>query len=178
MSTTNEKLNLVKSAIKTFQNFPKDGIIFRDIFGVFEDVTALKAMKDLILEHASSLQFDTIAALDSRGFLIGPIISAELGVPFVPIRKAGKLPGDVIQQHYTLEYGETTMEIQNESICKGTRVLIVDDLLATGGSMAAAIQLLQKVGAQIVECFVIIELCSLNGRSKLDVPVYSLIQYD
>ncbi|KAG5325550.1 APT phosphoribosyltransferase, partial [Pseudoatta argentina] len=174
----NDKLQILKNAIKSYPDFPEPGIIFRDIFGVFNNITALRAMKDLIMEHILFLEFDLVVGLDSRGFLFGPIISIELDKPFLPIRKKGKLPGKVIQQKYTLEYGEATFELQTEFINKGTRVLIVDDLLATGGTMAAAVQLIKSTGADIIECIVIMELTLLKGRDKVDVPVHSFIQYD
>ncbi|XP_033225194.1 adenine phosphoribosyltransferase [Belonocnema kinseyi] len=173
-----EKLKIIKNAVGTYPNFPKDGITFRDIFGIFQNVTALRALKDLIIDHASSLEIDVVVGLDSRGFLLGPIISLELGIPFFPIRKKGKLPGKVIQQSYTLEYGEDVFEIQTGNLSSGKKALIVDDLLATGGSMTGAIKLLEKTGVKVVECLAVIELTSLNGRSKLDAPVHSLIQYD
>ncbi|KAH0947365.1 hypothetical protein HN011_008324 [Eciton burchellii] len=174
----NDKLQILKDAIRSYRDFPKPGITFRDIFSVFYDTVALKALKDLIIEHVLFLEVDVIIGLDSRGFLFGPMICMELNKPFLPIRKKGKLPGKVIQQDYTLEYGEATFEMQSEFLNKGTKVLIVDDLLATGGTMAAAIQLLKSVGADIIECLVIIELTSLKGRNKLDVPCYSLVQFN
>ncbi|KAG7210765.1 hypothetical protein KM043_012259 [Ampulex compressa] len=174
----NEKLQILKDTIRSYPDFPKPGIIFRDIFGVFHNMVALRAMKDLIVEHILFLEVDLVVGLDSRGFLFAPMICLELGKPFMPIRKKGKLPGKVLQQTFTLEYGEATFEIQTEFIKNGTRVLIVDDLLATGGTMAAAVQLLKSTGANVVECMVIIELTELKGREKLDVPVHSFIQYD
>ncbi|KAG5339653.1 APT phosphoribosyltransferase, partial [Acromyrmex charruanus] len=174
----NDKLQILKNAIKSYPDFPEPGIIFRDIFGVFNNITALRTMKDLIMEHILFLEVDLVVGLDSRGFLFGPIISIELDKPFLPIRKKGKLPGKVIQQKYTLEYGEATFELQTEFINKGTRVLIVDDLLATGGTMAAAVQLIKSTGADIIECIVIMELTLLKGRDKVGVPVHSFIQYD
>ncbi|XP_018340312.1 PREDICTED: adenine phosphoribosyltransferase [Trachymyrmex septentrionalis] len=174
----NDKLQILKNAIKSYPDFPEPGIIFRDIFGVFNNITALRAMKDLIMEHILFLEVDLVVGLDSRGFLFGPIISMELDKPFLPIRKKGKLPGKVIQQKYTLEYGEATFELQTEFINKGARVLIVDDLLATGGTMAAAVQLIKSTGADVIKCIVIIELTLLKGRDKVGVPVHSFIQYD
>ncbi|XP_057321295.1 adenine phosphoribosyltransferase isoform X2 [Microplitis mediator] len=129
----NDKLQIVKDAIKTYVNFPKEGIIYKDIFGVYQNVTAMRAMNDLLIDHVKSLQkVDVIVGLDSRGFLLGPILSNEFGKPFVPIRKKGKLPGNIQRESYTLEYGEATVEIQTDSISNGKKVLIVDDLLATG----------------------------------------------
>ncbi|CAK9833582.1 Adenine phosphoribosyltransferase [Anthophora retusa] len=174
----NEKLSLLRDAIDTYPDFPKPGIIFRDIFGVFRNIAALRALKDLLIEHILFLEVDLIIALDSRGFLFGPLISLELGKPFLPIRKKGKLPGKVVQRSYELEYGEETFELQTQYISKDTRVLIVDDLLATGGSMEAAIETVKLTEAEIVECLVIIELTGLKGREKLGVPVHSFIQYD
>ncbi|XP_011305307.1 adenine phosphoribosyltransferase [Fopius arisanus] len=173
-----EKLQIVRSAVKTYKHFPKQGIIYKDIFGVFQNVAAMRALKDLLVEHASSLNIDVIVGLDSRGFLVGPLIAVELGKPFVPIRKKGKLPGDVAEKTFSLEYGEATFEVQTESISKDNRVLIVDDLLATGGSMAAAIELVKSLEGEVVECLIIMELVYLGGRSKLQAPVYSLIEYD
>ncbi|CAK9801544.1 Adenine phosphoribosyltransferase [Anthophora plagiata] len=174
----NEKLLLLRDAIDTYPDFPKPGIIFRDIFGVFRNIAALRALKDLLIEHILFLEVDLIIALDSRGFLFGPLISLELGKPFLPIRKKGKLPGKVVQRSYELEYGEETFELQTQYIRKKSRVLIVDDLLATGGSMEAAIETVKLTEAEIVECLVIIELTGLKGREKLGVPVHSFIQYD
>lgn len=173
-----QKLEVLRNAIRTYPDFPKPNIIFRDIFGAFSDVVALRAMRDLIVEHILFLEVDVVVGLDSRGFLFGPIISLELGKPFLPIRKKGKLPGNVRQKSYTLEYGEETFEVQVDLLPKGARVLIVDDLLATGGTMAAAVELLEFAEATVVECLVIIELVGLNGRNKLKAPVHSFIQYD
>ncbi|KOC68616.1 Adenine phosphoribosyltransferase [Habropoda laboriosa] len=173
-----EKLQLLRDSIISYPDFPKPGIIFRDIFGVLHNIIALKAVKDLIVEHILFLEVDLIIGIDSRGFLFGPMICLELGKPFLPIRKKGKLPGKVIQQSYDLEYGQDTFELQTEYINKNTRVLIIDDLLATGGSMAAAVELVKSTEAEVVECLVIIELTGLKGREKLDVPVHSFIQYD
>ncbi|KAL0113830.1 hypothetical protein PUN28_011278 [Cardiocondyla obscurior] len=174
----NYKLQILKNAIKSYPDFPKPGIIFQDTFGVFYNNVALKALKDLIVEHVSSLEIDLVIGLDSRGFLFGPIICMELNKPFLPIRKKGKLPGKIIQQKYALEYGEATFELQTEFIKKGTKVLIVDDLLATGGSLGAAVQLVNSVGADVIECLVIMELTLLKGRDKVGAPVHSFIQYD
>ncbi|XP_003400763.1 adenine phosphoribosyltransferase [Bombus vosnesenskii] len=173
-----EKIQLLRDAIDIYPNFPKPGIIYRDIFGVFRNIVALRAMKDLIVEHILFLEVDLVVGLDSRGFLFGPIICMELGKPFLPVRKKGKLPGNVVQHTFTLEYGQDTFEIQTKHIKKGTRVLIVDDLLATGGSMLAAISLIKSTGAEVIECLTIIELTGLKGREKLGVPVHSFVQYD
>ncbi|PBC29276.1 adenine phosphoribosyltransferase [Apis cerana] len=174
----NEKIQLLRDSIATFPDFPKPGVLYRDIFGIFRNISAVRAMKDLIVEHILFLEVDFIVGLDSRGFLFGPIICMELGKPFLPIRKKGKLPGKVFNRTFNSEYGEDTFEIQTEQIKQGSRVLIVDDLLATGGTMEAAIELVKAVGGEVIECLTIIELIGLKGREKLSVPVHSFIQYD
>ncbi|KAI4490692.1 hypothetical protein M0804_003636 [Polistes exclamans] len=172
-----QKLKLLKDSIKSYEDFPKPGIIFRDIFPVFQNTLALKAMRDLLVEHVLFLEVDLIVGLDSRGFLLGPMICTEIDKPFIPIRKKGKLPGKVARQNFNLEYGEATFELQVESIKEGTRVLIIDDLLATGGSMGAAIKLLKSLNAEVVECLVVMELTELKAREKLNVSVHSFVQF-
>lgn len=172
-----QKLKLLKDSIKSYEDFPKPGIIFRDIFPVFQNTLALKAMRDLLVEHVLFLEVDLIVGLDSRGFLLGPMICTEIDKPFIPIRKKGKLPGKVARQNFNLEYGEAAFELQVESIKEGTRVLIIDDLLATGGSMGAAIKLLKSLNAEIVECLVVMELTELKAREKLNVSVHSFVQF-
>lgn len=173
-----QKLQLLRDTVKSYPDFPKPGVVFRDVFPIFRNMTAFRAMRDLLMEHVLFLDIDFVVGTDSRGFLFGPMICLELGKPFLPIRKKGKLPGNVLQQSCVSEYGEATFEVQTECIQKGAKLLVVDDLLATGGSMAAAVQLLRQSGAEVVECLVIIELNGLKGRERLDVPVHSLIQYD
>lgn len=135
---------------------------------------------DTLLSHCKTISpaIECVAALDARGFLFGPILALELKVPFVPIRKKGKLPGEVLSQSYKLEYGQDTLQLQSNSIKAGQRVIIVDDLLATGGSMNAACSLIKKVGAVVVECLVVMELLALKGRDNISDPVHSLIKYD
>lgn len=174
---------MVKDSIVAYPDFPKPGIVFQDVFGVMLNPAALKALMELVREKAASLkgQVDCVIGLDSRGFLFGPTMAIELGVPFIPVRKAGKLPGECVGISYDLEYGSASVEMQKVGFegQKKRRVLIVDDLLATGGTMKAAVDLVQKVGSTPVECYVIIELAFLNGRAKLpgDVTVTSLISF-
>ncbi|XP_014214864.1 adenine phosphoribosyltransferase 1 isoform X1 [Copidosoma floridanum] len=173
-----QKLKLVKDALTSYPDFPKPGVIFRDIFGIFRNAAAMQAMTDLILGHVALLDIELIVGLDSRGFLLGPLISLGLAKPFIPIRKKGKLPGKVIQQSYTMEYGEDTIEMQINDLHGKNKVLLVDDLIATGGTMEAAEKLVKSAGMSVVQCFFIVELSSLKGRTKLTAPVHSLIQYD
>ncbi|XP_011503381.1 PREDICTED: adenine phosphoribosyltransferase [Ceratosolen solmsi marchali] len=172
------KLKLVKEAIKSYPDFPKTGVLFRDVFEIFQNAQALQALKDLLVEHVALLDIDIIVGLDSKGFLLGPIISLGLAKPFIPIRKKGKLPGKVFRQNYTLEYGEDTFEIQTDAVQGKKKALIVDDLIATGGTMSAAEKLLKELGVVTVECLVIIELTSFKGRSKLEAPLHSLLQFN
>uniref|UniRef100_A0A0K0CZZ1 adenine phosphoribosyltransferase n=1 Tax=Angiostrongylus cantonensis TaxID=6313 RepID=A0A0K0CZZ1_ANGCA len=124
-------------------------------------------------------EIDAIAALEARGFLFGPIVAIRLGIPFIPIRKKGKLPGDCIQASYVKEYGEDIIEIQSNVVSQGWRIVILDDLLATGGTIKAAVDVISKAGAIVKEVFVIIELTPLHGRDKIpEVPVFSLISYN
>ncbi|XP_014214869.1 adenine phosphoribosyltransferase isoform X2 [Copidosoma floridanum] len=167
-----QKLKLVKDALTSYPDFPKPGVIFRDIFGIFRNAAAMQAMTDLILGHVALLDIELIVGLDSRGFLLGPLISLGLAKPFIPIRKKGKLPGKVIQQSYTMEYGEDTIEMQINDLHGKNKVLLVDDLIATGE------KLVKSAGMSVVQCFFIVELSSLKGRTKLTAPVHSLIQYD
>lgn len=139
------------------------------------------ALKELFLAHIKREcpDVEVVCGLEARGFLFGFQIAADLGIPFVPIRKKGKLPGELYSQEYALEYGTDKFEIQKNAIKSGQKVLIVDDLLATGGTMEAASRLIEKCGGQVAECLAVIELVGLNGRSKLaGTKVHSFIQYD
>ncbi|PSN31287.1 Adenine phosphoribosyltransferase [Blattella germanica] len=179
MADLKQKLDFVKENIKSYPDFPKPGIIFRDIFSVLRNPPAFQALQDILIDYVANLspKPDVIVALESRGFLIGPLLSLHFKIPFVPVRKRGKLPGNVKQQEYALEYGTDVFEIQTESIHPGQNVLIVDDLLATGGSMKAACLLLDQLKAKVVQCLVIMELKALNGRKDLHVPIHSFVQY-
>jgi len=181
------RVKLVQNSLVAYQNFPKPGITFQDIFsGVFLKPEALEALMQLMEEKAKSLkgEVDCVVGLDSRGFLMGPTMARAIGVPFVPIRKKGKLPGECFDTSYELEYGSAEVEIQKvgfqgENGLK--KALIVDDLLATGGTMEAAVKLIKQCGATSVECYVIIELKDLKGREKIhrdnnDTRVSAIVQ--
>lgn len=179
MTNFQGKIDLVRNAICSYPDFPKPGILFRDVFSVLREPVAFKALHEVFVEHVKNLSppVQAIAALESRGFLFGPKLALEFGIPFIPIRKKGKLPGNVESISYELEYGKDTFEIQLDGLKKGINVLIVDDLLATGGSMGAACQLLKKAGLEISQCLVVMELKDLSGRSKITEPVHAFIQY-
>ncbi|CAO3660640.1 unnamed protein product [Rhizopus stolonifer] len=148
------------------------------MFPVFQDPTAVEALICNIVHHITSTyegKIDAVVGLDARGFLFGPLIALRLGAAFVPVRKQGKLPGDCAQATYKKEYGEDVFELQKSSLKEGARVIIVDDLIATGGSASAAGQLVKQCNAKTVEYVFIMELDFLNGSKTLDAPVYSLI---
>ena len=175
--------NLLKDYIKSYPDFPKKGILFRDIFPLLQDPVATNLMMGDFRDFIEKLQKDNlkpdyIVGIESRGFLIGAALAARDVIGFVPIRKKGKLPGDVIGVNYTLEYGEDRLEIAT-GILKGKKVLLIDDLLATGGTAKASCELINKAGGQLVGCGFIIELLGLNGRDNIpNVPIESLICYD
>uniref|UniRef100_A0A8D0GNZ3 Adenine phosphoribosyltransferase n=1 Tax=Sphenodon punctatus TaxID=8508 RepID=A0A8D0GNZ3_SPHPU len=180
-NTEEQQLRLVQERIRGFPDFPAPGVLFRDISPLLKDPVAFRAAIDLLEAHlkASRSHIDYIAGLDSRGFLFGPILAQRLGVGFVLIRKKGKLPGPTESISFSLEYGTAELEVQSDAVEPGQKVILIDDLLATGGTMRAACQLMKKLKAEILECVVVVELKSLKGAEKLhSFPVFSLLQYD
>ncbi|KAJ9655857.1 adenine phosphoribosyltransferase [Neophaeococcomyces mojaviensis] len=176
-----EQTEIFRQAITKTPDFPKAGILFEDIFPIFTSPhhheALIKAYELQTQEIVGTGQKpDVLVGLDARGFLIGPTLALRLGCSFVPVRKAGKLPGKLQTVTYEKEYGEDSFAIQDNSIPTGAKVVIVDDLIATGGSAAAAGELVKKCGGQLLGYIFIIELVGLNGRSKLDAPVYTLIE--
>lgn len=176
---SDERLKNIKNCITSYPNFPKDGIVYRDFLPILRNPSVLEDMIsifcDIIKTNYDQTSF--LFALESRGFLLGPLIAAKLKLPFIPIRKSGKLPGDVKKMSYSLEYGRDSLEIQVGCVKKGDSVVIVDDLLATGGSLEASVALLESCGATVVACLVVIELPELEGRKKLKVPAHALVQF-
>ncbi|KAM9803887.1 adenine phosphoribosyltransferase [Neosynchiropus ocellatus] len=173
------KLQLVCRHIRSFQDFPKKGILFRDICPLLKDPAALTAATDLFEDHvrANYPDVDLIVGLDARGFLFGPLLAQRLGIGFVLVRKKGKLPGRTVSVAYDLEYGKAEAEIQEDAVTAGQKVLLIDDLLATGGTLFAACELMKKQQAEVLSCMVVIELKELNGAEKLKSQVFSLVQY-
>lgn len=168
----------LKSKIRDIPDFPKKGILFKDITTLLKDGPALKKTVDLLYEKAKEFQPDLIVGMESRGFIFAPLIAYLLGVGFVPTRKPGKLPAETIAQEYVLEYGSDKIEIHKDAILPGQRVLIVDDLLATGGTAAAVGELVKQLGGEIAGYLFLIELDFLKGREKLSgKQVVSLLSY-
>ena len=168
----------LKQLIRSIPDFPKPGILFYDISTLLAHPkawhTAIERLADLIRPHKP----DVLAGIESRGFLLAAPLALALGTGFVMMRKQGKLPGTTVRHTYALEYGTDTIEIQQDAVHKGSRVVLVDDLLATGGTMGAAVNLLETVGAVVPATAVIIELTFLEGRKRLAPPVETLLQYD
>ena len=164
--------------IRDVPDFPKPGILFKDITTLLKDGDAFRASIDGLLERIGKRDVDCVVGMESRGFIFGAPIAYKLGVGFVPVRKLGKLPADVVSVEYDLEYGSATLEMHRDSMKKGAKVLIVDDLLATGGTVAGTIELVKQLGGEIVACAFLIELTALRGRDKLGgYDVVTLITY-
>jgi len=168
----------LKDHIREVPDFPEPGILFYDISTMLAHRDAWRHCVDKLAESVAPEKPDLLAGIESRGFLTAAPLALELGCGFTMIRKKGKLPGDTIEQTYDLEYGTDTIEIQADAIVPGQRVVLMDDLLATGGTAAAAVALLRKVGAEVRAASFIIELTFLTGRDKLDLPISSLLAYD
>ena len=167
-----------KTIIRGIPDFPKKGILFRDITPLMSDPVIFASLLKDLKKTALTFQSDCIAAIESRGFLIGAPLASQLGLPLVLIRKQGKLPGETEKVTYDLEYGQDTLEIHSDAICKDQRVLLVDDLLATGGTLLASAKLIEKLGGTVSGVTVLIELSDLEGRAKLgDLEVAALVRY-
>lgn len=168
----------LKSLIRSVPDFPKKGIIFKDITTLLQDPEGLKKSADLLFEMAKGRGITKVAAVESRGFIMGALLAYRLGCGFVPIRKPGKLPSRTIKEFYSLEYGEDSVEIHQDSIVNGDKVLLHDDLLATGGTMEAAVKLVERLGGEVSQISFLIELDFLSGRERLSrYDVRSLIHF-
>ena len=171
--------NYLKNQIRDVPDFPKQGIVFKDITPLFQNPDVFERVIADFAERYKGMQIDTIVGIESRGFLFGTPLALALKSSFVPIRKKGKLPYKTVDISYDLEYGSATIEMHTDAIKSGQRVLVIDDLLATGGTAGAACELVESQGGEVVECAFVVELAFLNGRSKMGkTPVFSLISYD
>lgn len=180
MSRSDRAPRRVEDYIRTIPDFPHAGIMFRDVTTLFLDPRGFRLAIDQLLSPYVGERIDKVAGLEARGFILGGAVAHQLSVGFVPIRKKGKLPGKTIEQDYTLEYGQATVEIHDDCLQPGEKVLLVDDLLATGGTAQAGIALIEKLGAEVVGCAFVVDLPDLGGRAKLESmgqEVHSLVAY-
>jgi adenine phosphoribosyltransferase len=171
----------LKKYIRTIPNHPKPGIQFRDITTLLADRVALRAAVDEMVWPFLREKLDYVVGIEARGFILGGAIAHELGLGFIPIRKRGKLPGETIERHYKLEYGEDAVEIHRDALSHGERVLLVDDLIATGGTAAAALDLLADTGAEVVAACFVVDLPELKGKQRLldkGVKVHTLVEFE
>ena len=168
----------LKNAIRDIPDFPKQGIIFKDITPLLQDSTLFRRAVDRLCEEFRNKDIDVIASIESRGFIFGSAVAYKLGVGFAPVRKKGKLPYKTYSATYALEYGTDALEIHQDAIKKGDKVLIIDDLIATGGTLGAVIDLVKKMGGEVAGIGFLIELTFLNGREKnKDHEIFSLIKF-
>lgn len=170
----------VRDYIRTIVDFPKEGILFRDVTTLFADARGFRMAIDQLLHPHAGTRIDKVAGLEARGFILGGAVAHQLSTGFVPIRKKGKLPGRTIAQDYALEYGEAVMEVHDDALEPGQKVLLVDDLLATGGTAEAGIRLIERLGAEVVGCAFVIDLPDLGGRRRLEglgMAVHTLCEF-
>lgn len=182
---SSEERSIILGSIRDIPDFPKPGIVFKDITTLLNNPDALKTLMDHLESRYRGYRLDYIAGIDARGFIFGSMLADRLGIGFVPVRKKGKLPYTTVAEKYSLEYGFDEVEIHidafgKEGLCNGApaRVLLIDDLIATGGTAKAAASLIEKVGANCVEACFVMELTFLNGREGFGMPVYSVLQID
>jgi len=169
----------LKEKIRTVPHWPIEGVMFRDITTVLQEPEAMKEACNRFYERYKGKKIDKIVGIDARGFIFGAVLAYQLNLGFIPVRKKGKLPYKTVSAEYTLEYGTDTVEIHEDAIQKGEQVLIVDDLIATGGTISAAIELVEKLGGEVVECAFVIELPDLKGREKIKgYNIFSMVEFE
>ncbi len=169
----------IKDKIRTVPNWPIDGVMFRDITTLLQEPEIFRETCDLLYDRYKDIKIDKIVGIDARGFIFGSVLAYKLNVGFVPVRKKGKLPYKSISASYSLEYGEDVVEMHEDAIEKGEKVLIVDDLIATGGTISAAVELVEKLGGDILECAFVVELPDLKGREKINRhKVFALTEFE
>ncbi len=176
-----EKTLDIKSIIRTIPNYPKDGVMFRDITTLWQDAGGFRHVVDQLVWPYAGVRIDKVAGIEARGFVLGGAIAHQLSVGFVPVRKKGKLPWNVIGEEYELEYGTDTVEIHTDAIAEGENILLVDDLIATGGTAAAAINLLRHAGGTVVGAAFVIDLPDIGGRARIEamgVNVRTLCEFE
>lgn len=163
-----QKSRDVKDYIRTIVDFPHEGIMFRDVTTLFADPRGFRMAIDQLVQPYAGQRIDKVVGLEARGFILGGAVAHQLSVGFVPVRKKGKLPGPVISEEYTLEYGEAVVELHDDAIEPGETILIVDDLLATGGTCEAGVKLIERLGGEILSCAFVVDLPELGGRARLE----------
>ena len=169
----------LKETIRSLPDWPIKGVIFRDLTTLMQNPDAFRESCDILFERYKDMGIDKIVGIDARGFVFGAVLAYKLGIGFVPVRKKGKLPCKTIQETYSLEYGEDTLEIHEDAVEKGEKVIIVDDLIATGGTIGATVKLVKKLGADILECAFVVELPELNGRNKIHgCKVFAITEFE
>jgi len=171
----------VKDYIRTIVDFPHEGILFRDVTTLFADPRGFRMAIDQLLSPYAGMRIDQVTGLEARGFILGGAVAHQLSTGFVPIRKKGKLPGRTIAQDYKLEYGDAVIEVHDDAFLPGEKVLLVDDLLATGGTAEAGIKLIERLGAEVVGCAFVVDLPDLGGRTKLEkmgMEVHALCAFE
>ena len=169
----------IKETIRSIPGWPIEGGIFRDITTLMQDPKAYRAACDIFYERYKDSGATKIVGIDARGFVFGAVLAHQMGIGFVPVRKKGKLPFETIEESYALEYGTAEVEMHTDAIESGEKVVIIDDLIATGGTVEAAIKLVKRLGGDIVECGFIVELPDLGGRSKTgDVPIFAMCEFE
>ena len=173
-----DTIDKLRAGVRDVPDFPKKGIVFKDITPILNNGALFKASIDVFIERCRGKKVDKIVGIDARGFLFGSVVAYELGVGFVPLRKKGRLPYKTESAKYSLEYGEAEMELHIDAIMRGEQIVLIDDLLATGGTSASAAALIKKVGGELIEAIFLIELEFLHGREKLaPTPVISFLKY-
>lgn len=169
----------LRDKIRTVPDWPIDGVMFRDITTLLQDPEAFRETCDMLYERYKKMEIDKVVAIDARGFIFGAVLAYKLDVGFVPVRKAGKLPYKTISESYTLEYGENKVEMHIDAIEKNEKILVVDDLIATGGTISAATKLVEKLGGVVVDCVFLVELPDLKGREKIkNYNIFTLMEFE
>jgi len=175
-----DTLEYIRNAIRSVPDWPKPGVVFRDITPVLQDPRTFRVLIDLFVYRYMRQRLDLVAGIDARGFILGSVVAYELNLGFVPVRKKGKLPYRTLAEEYSLEYGNASVEMHTDAVKPGQRVLLIDDLIATGGTMLAATKLLQRLGANVVEAAAIIDLPELGGSNAIKatgLPVYTVCSF-
>ncbi len=169
----------LKEKIRTVAHWPIHGVMFRDITSLLLEPEAFRFVCDTFYERYKDMKIDKIVGIDARGFIFGSVLAYRFGIGFVPVRKKGKLPPETISVEYTLEYGSNTVEMRNDAIAHGEKILIIDDLIATGGTIWAAIKLVEKLGGEVVECAFVVELPDLKGRELIkSYSIFALTEFE